>query len=70
MHKPQEDQLQKEKVPFKLHRRIVKKAIKHQPYVNNNVSTTEKPISDKKARREEKKLQIKMQKKANKKEKR
>lgn len=70
MHQPQENQLPKEKVYHLTFRRVVKRAIKHQPHANPHQSTTDKPISDKKTRREEKKKQIKMQKKAGKKEKR
>lgn len=65
LYKPQEGKLPKEKVKTALFRRIVKKAMRHQP--NAKVETGQAPpASEKKARREAKKLQIKMQKKAEK----
>ena len=40
--------------------------MRNQPTANPRTSTTEKPLTEKKARREAKKQQIKMEKKANK----
>jgi hypothetical protein len=66
-HKPQEAKLPQEKVSLLSFRRIVKKSMRNQGNNQPEIQhTTDKPISDKKARREAKKQEIKMQKKLNK----
>jgi hypothetical protein len=68
-HKPQKTRFPQEKVPILLRRRIVKKCMRTQPNARAEelVAENKHPIvSDKKARREAKKAEIKRQKKADK----
>jgi hypothetical protein len=69
LHQSQKGKLQEEKVRLFLFRRIVKKSMRNQPNVRHE-SAPASVVSDKKARREARKMEVKQQKKAEKQKKR